>query len=102
MRLKCMIFYDGYLFNGYQVQLGKRMVQDELEKVLVVLYKLKDRILVVLLGRIDSGVYVVGQVIYFDILLFILVEKWLYVLNVLFLDDIVVKQVEIVDDGFYV
>ena len=32
MRVKCTIAYDGHLFNGYQVQPGKRTVQSELEK----------------------------------------------------------------------
>ncbi|MBD4938818.1 tRNA pseudouridine(38-40) synthase TruA, partial [Xanthomonas citri pv. citri] len=41
MRLKCTISYDGHLFNGYQVQPGKRTVQDELEKALAVLHKSK-------------------------------------------------------------
>ncbi len=32
MRVKCTIACDGHLFNGYQVQPGKRTVQSELEK----------------------------------------------------------------------
>ena len=37
MRMKCTIAYDGHLFNGYQVQPGKRTVQSELEKALAVI-----------------------------------------------------------------
>ncbi|AUS12379.1 tRNA pseudouridine(38-40) synthase TruA [Bacillus subtilis] len=101
MRLKCTISYDGHLFNGYQVQPGKRTVQDELEKALAVLHKSKERIPVVSSGRTDSGVHAAGQVIHFDTPLAIPAERWPYALNALLPDDIVVKQAEIADDGFH-
>ncbi|MBY4605912.1 MULTISPECIES: tRNA pseudouridine(38-40) synthase TruA [Bacillus] len=101
MRLKCTISYDGHLFNGYQVQPGKRTVQDELEKALAVLHKSKDRIPVVSSGRTDSGVHAAGQVIHFDTSLSIPAERWPYALNALLPDDIAVKQAEIADDGFH-
>lgn len=101
MRLKCTISYDGHLFNGYQVQPGKRTVQDELEKALAVLHKSKDRIPVVSSGRTDSGVHAAGQVIHFDTPLSIPAERWPYALNALLPDDIAVKQAEIADDGFH-
>lgn len=101
MRLKCTISYDGHLFNGYQVQPGKRTVQDELEKALAVLHKSKDRIPVVSSGRTDSGVHAAGQVIHFDTPLSIPAERWPYALNALLPDDIEVKQAEIADDGFH-
>nr|MDH3083106.1 tRNA pseudouridine(38-40) synthase TruA [Bacillus subtilis]WGD76058.1 tRNA pseudouridine(38-40) synthase TruA [Bacillus subtilis] len=101
MRLKCTISYDGHLFNGYQVQPGKRTVQDELEKALAVLHKSKDRIPVVSSGRTDSGVHATGQVIHFDTPLSIPAERWPYALNALLPDDIAVKQAEIADDGFH-
>lgn len=101
MRLKCTISYDGHLFNGYQVQPGKRTVQDELEKALAVLHKSKDRISVVSSGRTDSGVHAAGQVIHFDTPLSIPAERWPYALNALLPDDIAVKQAEIADDGFH-
>ncbi|ASB63329.1 tRNA pseudouridine synthase A [Bacillus sp. A053] len=101
MRLKCTISYDGHLFNGYQVQPGKRTVQDELEKALAVLHKSKERIPVVSSGRTDSGVHAAGQVIHFDTPLSIPAERWPYALNALLPDDIAVKQAEIADDGFH-
>ncbi|KFF56630.1 MULTISPECIES: tRNA pseudouridine(38-40) synthase TruA [Bacillus] len=101
MRLKCTISYDGHLFNGYQVQPGKRTVQDELEKALAVLHKSKERIPVVSSGRTDSGVHAAGQVIHFDTPLAIPAERWPYALNALLPDDIAVKQAEIADDGFH-
>ncbi|MGG3029776.1 tRNA pseudouridine(38-40) synthase TruA [Bacillus stercoris] len=101
MRLKCTISYDGHLFNGYQVQPGKRTVQNELEKALAVLHKSKERIPVVSSGRTDSGVHAAGQVIHFDTPLAIPAERWPYALNALLPDDIAVKQAEITDDGFH-
>ncbi|MCC8353590.1 tRNA pseudouridine(38-40) synthase TruA [Bacillus sp. AF23] len=101
MRLKCTISYDGHLFKGYQVQPGKRTVQDELEKALAVLHKSKDRIPVVSSGRTDSGVHAAGQVIHFDTPLSIPAERWPYALNALLPDDIAVKTAEIADDGFH-
>ncbi|WHY24708.1 tRNA pseudouridine(38-40) synthase TruA [Bacillus velezensis] len=101
MRLKCTISYDGHLFKGYQVQPGKRTVQDELEKALAVLHKSKDRIPVVSSGRTDSGVHAAGQVIHFDTPLSIPSERWPYALNALLPDDIAVKTAEIADDGFH-
>ncbi|WIL34399.1 tRNA pseudouridine(38-40) synthase TruA [Bacillus stercoris] len=101
MRLKCTISYDGHLFNGYQVQPGKRTVQNELEKALAVLHKSKERIPVVSSGRTDSGVHAAGQVIHFDTPLAIPAERWPYALNALLPDDIAVKQAEIADDGFH-
>ncbi|MBL3615976.1 tRNA pseudouridine(38-40) synthase TruA, partial [Bacillus sp. RHFS18] len=44
MRVKCTIAYDGHLFNGYQVQPGKRTVQSELEKALAVIHKTDGRV----------------------------------------------------------
>ena len=32
MRYKCIISYDGTNFHGFQTQLNKRTVQEELEK----------------------------------------------------------------------
>ncbi|WP_039076404.1 tRNA pseudouridine(38-40) synthase TruA [Bacillus sp. MSP13] len=101
MRMKCTISYDGHLFYGYQVQPGKRTVQNELEKALAVLHKSKERIPVVSSGRTDSGVHAAGQVIHFDTPLSIPAERWPYALNALLPDDIAVKQAEIADDGFH-
>jgi tRNA pseudouridine(38-40) synthase len=57
MRVKCTIAYDGHLFNGYQVQPGKRTVQSELEKALAVIHKTDGRVPVfsAVLTAISSG-----------------------------------------------
>ncbi|MFO6498593.1 MULTISPECIES: tRNA pseudouridine(38-40) synthase TruA [Bacillus] len=101
MRMKCTISYDGHLFFGYQVQPGKRTVQDELEKALKTLHKSKERIPVVSSGRTDSGVHAVGQTIHFDSTLSIPEAKWPYALNALLPDDITVNKAEAVDEQFH-
>ncbi|MDA1478123.1 tRNA pseudouridine(38-40) synthase TruA [Bacillus changyiensis] len=101
MRIKCTISYDGHLFFGYQVQPGKRTVQDELEKALKTLHKTQERIPVVASGRTDSGVHAIGQTIHFDSPLLIPEEKWPYALNALLPDDIVVNKAEVVDEQFH-
>ena len=73
MRVKCTIAYDGHLFNGYQVQPGKRTVQSELEKR--VIHKTDGRV-PVYSSRTDSDVHAAGQVIHFDTPLSIPAEKW--------------------------
>lgn len=101
MRVKCTIAYDGHLFNGYQVQPGKRIVQSELEKALAVIHKTDGRVPVYSSGRTDSDVHAAGQVIHFDTPLSIPAEKWPFALNALLPDDIAVKTAEIADDGFH-
>ncbi|MFO7037085.1 tRNA pseudouridine(38-40) synthase TruA [Bacillus velezensis] len=101
MRVKCTIAYDGHLFNGYQVQPGKRTVQSELEKALAVIHKTDGRVPVISSGRTDSDVHAAGQVIHFDTPLSIPAEKWPFALNALLPDDIAVKTAEIADDGFH-
>lgn len=101
MKMKCTISYDGHLFNGYQVQPGKRTVQAELEKALAILHKSEDKVPVISSGRTDSGVHAAGQVIHFDTPLSIPAERWPYALNALLPGDIAVKTAEHADDGFH-
>ncbi|MCY8839212.1 tRNA pseudouridine(38-40) synthase TruA [Bacillus atrophaeus] len=101
MKMKCTISYDGHLFNGYQVQPGKRTVQAELEKALAILHKSEDQVPVISSGRTDSGVHAAGQVIHFDTPLSIPAERWPYALNALLPGDIAVKTAEHADDGFH-
>ncbi|MFS0784239.1 tRNA pseudouridine(38-40) synthase TruA [Bacillus sp. 1P06AnD] len=98
-RIKCTISYDGSGFSGYQVQLEKRTVQRELERVLAIMHKREIR--VTASGRTDAGVHAIGQVIHFDSELDIPPERWIKAMNTMLPGDIAVNTVEFVDDGFH-
>ncbi|MGM9924213.1 MAG: tRNA pseudouridine(38-40) synthase TruA [Bacillus sp. (in: firmicutes)] len=98
-RVKCTISYDGTLFSGYQVQVDKRTVQGELEKVLAVMHK-RD-VKVVASGRTDAGVHAYGQVIHFDTSLQLPAENWVKALNAMLPDDISILAAEYVPADFH-
>ena len=58
------IEYDGSSFSGWQCQLDKRTVQNELEKALSQVAN--EKIVVQCAGRTDSGVHALEQVVHFD------------------------------------
>ena len=41
MRYKCTVSYDGTMFHGFQTQDNLRTVQEEIEKVLLIINKKK-------------------------------------------------------------
>ncbi|WP_318153104.1 tRNA pseudouridine(38-40) synthase TruA [Metabacillus arenae] len=100
MRLKCTVAYDGTNFHGYQIQLQKRTVQLELEKALQKLHK-GEKVKAFASGRTDSGVHAHGQVIHFDTLLHIPLERWPYALNSLLPDDVACLNAEKTDAHFH-
>ncbi|MDQ0233528.1 tRNA pseudouridine(38-40) synthase TruA [Metabacillus malikii] len=100
MRLKCIVSYDGTNFSGYQVQPGKRTVQQEIEAALSRLHK-NQFVRIHASGRTDAGVHAVGQVFHFDTDLTIPEEKWPYALNRFLPDDIVIQQSQYVDANFH-
>ncbi len=65
MRYKMTIAYDGTNYAGWQVQLRRRTVQAEIERVLEQLTGGKIRIHHS--GRTDAGVHAKGQVAHFDL-----------------------------------
>ncbi|PFH85279.1 tRNA pseudouridine(38-40) synthase TruA [Bacillus sp. AFS088145] len=99
-RIKCIISYDGTLFNGYQVQPNQRTVQTDFEKVLTKMHK-GNPIRIHASGRTDTGVHAVGQVIHFDSEYALQPEQWKRALNAQLPKDINVRNVEIVDDNFH-
>jgi len=62
--LKMTIEYDGTGFSGYQVQPGRRTVQQSVEKALEII--LGSPVRIVAAGRTDAGVHAVGQVVSFS------------------------------------
>ncbi|MFC1684874.1 tRNA pseudouridine(38-40) synthase TruA [Pseudomonadota bacterium] len=64
MRIAMGVEYDGAGFHGWQIQVGVRTVQEDLEQALS---KVADHpIRVQCAGRTDTGVHGVGQVVHFD------------------------------------
>jgi len=99
-RIKCIIAYDGTLFNGYQVQPNQRTVQTDIENVLTRMHKGKP-IRIHASGRTDTGVHAVGQVIHFDSEYTLEAEKWKKALNAQLPKDIYIKSVELVEPDFH-
>lgn len=99
MRYKCIISYDGTNFHGFQTQLNKRTVQEELEKALFTIHKEKVNILAC--SRTDSHVHALGQVIHFDSFLDINEWNMKQAINSYLPSDIYVKEVFKVNKTFH-
>lgn len=99
-RIKCIVSYDGTGFSGYQIQPGKRTVQQEIESVLKRMHKGKE-IRIHASGRTDAAVHAQGQVIHFDTSLEIAGERWVAALNTQLPDDIAVHHAEEVSPVFH-
>ncbi|HEY8445391.1 MAG TPA: tRNA pseudouridine(38-40) synthase TruA [Bacilli bacterium] len=99
MRYKCITVYDGTNFHGFQAQNDLRTVQDEIEKVLIIILKHKVRINPA--GRTDTGVHAYGQVFHFDTNIVMKEENMRNAINSRLPRDIYIKKVEIVDEAFH-
>ena len=65
MKYKCIVSYDGYGFNGYQIQKhDKNTIQENIQHVLS--YIFKESIVIYASGRTDKGVHALGQVFHFE------------------------------------
>jgi len=99
-RIKCIIAYEGTLFNGYQVQPNQRTVQTDIETVLSRMHKGK-QIRIHASGRTDTGVHAVGQVIHFDSEYNLEPDQWKKALNAQLPKDIYIKSVTIEEPTFH-
>lgn len=99
-RYKAVIAYDGRLFAGFQRQIDKRTVQEELEKTLQKLAS-GQSVPVHGAGRTDSGVHALGQVIHFDLPGQRDEEKLRFALDTQTAEDIAVLSVVEVADDFH-
>lgn len=99
MRYKCVVMYDGSMFHGFQTQGDLRTVQDEIEKVLLIINKKKT--IVYPSGRTDSGVHSIGQVFHFDSEIVMKNENMRNAINSRLPRDIYIKEVEVVSEDFH-
>lgn len=97
-KIRLDIAYNGKDFSGYQVQPGKRTVQEEIEKTLEFLFKEKVRIYAS--GRTDAGVSALNQVAHFEIEAEVNEKKLEDSLNALLPKDISVTKVSKVGADF--
>lgn len=99
MRYKCIVKYDGSNFHGFQTQLNKRTVQEEIEKALFNMHKEKTNIFAC--SRTDSHVHALGQVIHFDSFLDISEYNMKEAINSGLPSDVYVSEVHKVDRSFH-
>ncbi|MCZ7591163.1 MAG: hypothetical protein M5U15_02955 [Kiritimatiellae bacterium] len=64
-RYRAIISYDGTEFFGWQVQAGKRTVQQAVEDAIAAVVRVN--VDVFCSGRTDAGVHARGQVVHFDL-----------------------------------
>ncbi|OQX91600.1 MAG: tRNA pseudouridine(38-40) synthase TruA [candidate division Zixibacteria bacterium 4484_95] len=95
---KMIVEYDGTNFSGWQIQPRKRTVQavlkDAIEKYT------RQRVRLTGAGRTDAGVHATGQVCSFGLLKKMPVDELYYRINRILPDDIGVKEIVNVSDGF--
>ena len=106
-RYKMIIAYNGKNYHGSQIQAASKTtngnipntIQSELEKTLSTLTNKK--IKVIFSGRTDKGVHAKGQVVHFDILGELNVERFLNALNGNLPEDISVSELSLTDNHFH-
>ena len=79
-RIACVIQYDGSNFSGWQNQKNQTTVQGTLEEKIAELDSIRP-VKVIAAGRTDSGVHASGQVVHFDSVGPIPINKWASALN---------------------
>lgn len=99
MRYKIKIAYDGSNFYGFQKQVGKRTIEEEIEKVLSSIND--NAVKITGAGRTDSKVNAIGQVAHFDLEKNISCYKLKGALNSYLPDDIYISSVEEVNGDFH-
>ena len=79
MRLALGIQYDGSSWQGWQTQLSRKTIQDQLEAALTAFTQ--NAITTTCAGRTDAGVHAAEQVVHFDTLLERSMTSWVRGLN---------------------
>ena len=99
MRYLLTFSYDGTNFYGYQKQVNKRTIQEEMEKVLSKISNKK--VTISASGRTDKGVHALNQTAHFDLDNKIDLLKFKKSVNSLLPDDIYVKRIGKVSEDFH-
>ncbi|MGH7893692.1 MAG: tRNA pseudouridine(38-40) synthase TruA [Candidatus Binatia bacterium] len=99
MQLKLLVEYDGTRYLGWQLQPDGPTVQGVLEQALATALRTPVRVRVA--GRTDAGVHACGQVVSVPVpRLPDDLRRLTLSLNALTPDDIAIRDVSVVDDGF--
>lgn len=98
MRYLMTFSYDGTNYNGYQKQPNKNTIQDNIECNLSKIFN--NKITINASGRTDKGVHAVNQKAHFDAKE-IDIDKLKKSVNKLINDDIYIRKIEKVNDGFH-
>ncbi len=96
----CIVFsYDGTFFSGYQKQIEKRTVQEEIESKLTMINH-NVPVIIHASGRTDAKVHALNQVAHFDMDIMD-PEELKRKLNKLLPNDIYIKKICIVNNNFH-
>lgn len=99
MRIKLTVAYDGTNFYGYEHQVGKRNIEDEILKAIKQIDNSVDKIYAS--GRTDRYVHAKGQVIHFDTKRDLKDYRWTLAINTFLPEDIEVLNAQTVDEDFH-
>ena len=99
LQLKLLVEYDGTRFLGWQLQPDGPTIQGVLEEALAT--ALREPVRIRAAGRTDTGVHAAGQVVAVPVTRVPEdLGRLLKSLNALTPDDVAIREVSIVDDGF--
>ena len=98
-RIALIVQYDGTLYYGWQMQAQGNTVQSEIERALEILTK--EDIRITAAGRTDSGVHALGQVVHFDLIKPIKLDKLCIALNGIMPFDVSINNAYYVPDDFH-
>ncbi|MCS7160248.1 MAG: tRNA pseudouridine(38-40) synthase TruA [Gemmatales bacterium] len=96
--IKLILSYDGSDFAGWQVQPGRRTVQETLEAAIYAVTQ--ERIRCQVSGRTDAGVHALGQVVNFFTQTELPAERLVRAINAHLPADVVVRHAEDVPQAF--
>lgn len=99
MRYAVGVEYDGTAFHGWQIQVGVRTVQEQLENALTTVANHPVRVHCA--GRTDTGVHATRQVIHFESESQRSVSNWMLGTNVNLPHDVNINWVKPVPDDFH-
>ena len=94
-----IVEYEGTNFSGWQRQIGKRTVEEEIEKTISKVTK--EKIKLIGSGRTDAKVHAIGQVANFKTESTIPASRFKYILNTRLPEDITIRESKEVDMDFH-